>query len=84
MSLVAPKKQLRESPVILVLQSADDPVITAGKIQPHSNTAGLWDKSRCETSQPGWDRQLLPFHFYYIIAIRLSQADSYIDMELLW
>lgn len=36
MSLVAPKKQLRESPVILVLQSADDPVITAGKIQQHS------------------------------------------------
>lgn len=36
MSLVAPKKQLRESPVILMLQSADDPVITAGKIQQHS------------------------------------------------
>lgn len=33
---VAPKKQVRESPVILVLQSADDPVITAGKIQQHS------------------------------------------------
>lgn len=54
MSLVAPKKQLRESPVILVLQSADDPVISAGKIQLHGNTAGLSDKSRCETSQPGW------------------------------
>lgn len=36
MSLVAPKKQLRKSPLILVLQSADDPVITAGKIQQHS------------------------------------------------
>lgn len=54
MSLLAPKKQLRESPVILVLQSADDPVISAGKIQLHGNTAGLSDKSRCETSQPGW------------------------------
>lgn len=54
MSLFAPKKQLRESPVILVLQSADDPVISAGKIQLHGNTAGLSDKSRCETSQPGW------------------------------
>lgn len=36
MMLIDPKKHLRESPVILVLQSADDPVITAGKIQLHS------------------------------------------------
>lgn len=52
-----PKKHLRESPVILVLQWAHDPVITAGKIQLHSSTAGLSDKSRCETSQPGWHWQ---------------------------
>lgn len=86
MSLVAPKKQLRESPVRLVLQSADDPVITAGKIQLHSNTAGLSDKSRCETSQPAWHWQLLQFCFYYtiFIAIRLFQTDSYIGIGLLW
>lgn len=85
MSLVAPKKQLRESPVMLVLQSADDPVITAGKIQLHRTQ--LVFEIRADARPPslaGIDRQLLHFCFYYTIATRPFQADSYIGIELLW
>lgn len=46
-----------------VLQSADDPVITASKIQLYGNTAGLSDKSRCKTSHAWLALTALPILF---------------------